>query len=92
MSDKAAMSREIPHLRGLLASKSKRIGQLEYMVGETKEIASSEYEKLRAENEQMKANFMAKLKDKERDSECDIDIYIIILDPDDDDRRPCVCM
>lgn len=69
MSEKAAMSREIPHLRGLLASKSKRIGQLEHLVGETKDVANSEYEKLRAENEQIKMNFMAKLKDRERESE-----------------------
>ena len=63
------MSREIPRLRGILASKSKRIGQLEHMIGETKEAANAEYEKLRAELEQMKQNFMAKLKDKERESE-----------------------
>lgn len=62
------MSREIPHLRGILASKSKRIGQLEHMIGETKEVANIEYEKLRSELEQMKQNFISRLKEKERES------------------------
>ena len=63
------MSREIPRLRSILASKSKRIGQLEHMIGETKEVANSEYEKLKSELEQTKQNFMAKLREKERESE-----------------------
>jgi len=68
MSEKAAMSREIPHLRGILASKSKRIGQLEHLIGETREAANVEYEKLRSELEQMKQNFVTRLKEKERES------------------------
>lgn len=63
------MSREIPRLRSLVANKSKRIGQLEHMIGETNEAANAECEKLHSEVEQMKQNFMAKLKDKERESE-----------------------
>jgi hypothetical protein len=63
------MSREIPRLRGILASKSKRIGQLEHMIGETKDVANTEYEKLHAELEQVKHSFTAKLKEKERESE-----------------------
>ena len=69
ISEKAEMSREIPRLRGILASKSKRIGQLEHMIRETKDVANAEYDKLRAELEQTKRNFMAKMKEKERESE-----------------------
>ena len=69
ISEKSEMAREIPRLRGILASKSKRIGQLEQMIGETKEIASVEYEKLHSELEQVKHDFTAKLKEKERESE-----------------------
>ena len=46
------MSREIPRLRSILVNKSKQIGQLEHMIGETKEVANTEYEKLRSELDQ----------------------------------------
>lgn len=72
ISEKSEMAREIPRLRGILASKSKRIGQLEQMIGDTKEIASVEYEKLHSELEQVKRDFTAKLKEKERESECSL--------------------
>ena len=68
MAENAEMAREIPKLRSILASKSKRIGQLEHMVGETRDVANSEYEMLRSELDQTRNNFTARLKDKERES------------------------
>lgn len=63
------MQREIPRLHSVLASKSKRIGELEHMLRETKDVANQEYERLRAENEKIRQNFMTRLKEKERESE-----------------------
>ena len=68
ISDNAEMAREIPRLRSVLASKSKRIGQLEHMVRETQESSRKDYERLHSELEQTKQNCIAKLKDKERES------------------------
>ena len=63
------MQREIPRLHAVLASKSKRIGELEHMLRETKEAANQEYDRLRAENERLTESFTAKLKEKERECE-----------------------
>ena len=65
------MSREIPRLRSFLVNKSKRIGQLEHMIGETREVANTEYEKLRSELDQTRTSFQAKLREKERESKCE---------------------
>ena len=62
------MFREIPRLRGILVNKSKRIGQLEHMIEETQEAANSEFEKLRLELHQTRADYQARLRDKERES------------------------
>ena len=67
MSENAEMQREIPRLHGVMACKSKRIGELENMLREMKETFSKEYDRLRQENEKMKQSFMAKLKEKERE-------------------------
>ena len=67
ISENSDMQREIPRLHAVLASKSKRIGELEHMLRETKEAANQEYERLRAENERLRENFTAKLKEKERE-------------------------
>ena len=61
------MQREIPRLHSLMATKSKRIGELENMLRETKETFSKEYDRLRQENEKMKHSFMTKLKEKEKE-------------------------
>ena len=53
-----------------MASKSKRIGELENLLRETKQTFSSEYDRLQRENERMRQSFMAKLKEKERECEC----------------------
>ena len=58
----------MPRLHAILASKSKRIGELEHHLRETKETASREYERLKAENDQLEKSFMAKLHEKERES------------------------
>ena len=71
ISENAEMQREIPRLHSVLASKSKRIGELEHMLRETKEVANQEYERLKAENEKIRQNFMSRLKEKERESELD---------------------
>ena len=60
----------MPRLHAILASKSKRIGELEHHLRETRETASQEYEMLRAENDKLQQSFMARLKEKERESEC----------------------
>jgi hypothetical protein len=67
VSENAEMQREIPRLHGVMACKSKRIGELENMLREMKETFSKEYDRLRQENEKMKQSFMAKLKEKERE-------------------------
>ena len=69
-SENAELQREMPRLHAILASKSKRIGELEHHLRETRETASQEYEMLRAENDKLQQSFMAKLKEKERESEC----------------------
>ena len=69
MSENSDMQREIPRLHAVLASKSKRIGELEHMLRETKEAANQEYDRLRAENERLTESFTAKLKEKERECE-----------------------
>ena len=61
------MQREIPRLHSLMATKSKRIGELENVLREMKETFSKEYDRLRQENEKMKNSFMAKLKEKEKE-------------------------
>ena len=61
------MQREIPRLHAVLAVKSKRIGELEHMLRETKEAASQEYDRLRTENERLKESFTQKLKEKEKE-------------------------
>ena len=61
------MQREIPRLHSIMACKSKRIGELENLLRETKETFSREYDRLHQENEKMKHNFMTKLKEKERE-------------------------
>ena len=53
-----------------MASKSKRIGELENLLRETKETFSKEYDRLRQENEKLRRNFMAKLKEKEKERKC----------------------
>ena len=70
ISENADMQREIPRLHAIMASKSKRIGELEHLVRETKEAANQEFDRLKMENEKLKQSFMAKLKEKERESEC----------------------
>ena len=69
MSENADMQREIPRLHTVMASKSRRIGELENVLRETKETFSKEYDRLRQENDKMKQSFMAKLKEKERECE-----------------------
>ena len=69
MSENSDMQREIPRLHAVLASKSKRIGELEHMLRETKDAANQEYDRLRAENERLRDSFTAKLKEKERECE-----------------------
>lgn len=69
MSENSDMQREIPRLHAVLASKSKRIGELEHMLRETKEAANQEYDRLRAENERLRDSFTEKLKEKERECE-----------------------
>ena len=64
------MQREIPRLHVIVASKSKRIGELEHMMRETKDAANQEYDRLRTENERLRESFTAKLKEKERECEC----------------------
>ena len=63
------MHRDIPRLHAILVTKSKHIGELEHMLRETRETASREFERLRAENEKLKQSFQAKLKEKERECE-----------------------
>ncbi len=58
----------MPDLRAVvLASKSKRIGELEHLLRETKLTASHEFERLKAENERMQQSYQSKLKEKERE-------------------------
>ena len=68
------MQREIPRLHSVMASKSKRIGELENLLREMKETFSREYDRQRQENEKMKHSFMARLKEKER--ECKLIKYV----------------
>lgn len=70
ISENSDMQREIPRLHAVLASKSKRIGELEHMLRETKEAANQEYDRLKAENERLRESFTAKLKEKEKECEC----------------------
>ena len=51
----------------MMASKSKRIGELENLLREMKETFSREYDRQRQENEKMKQSFMARLREKERE-------------------------
>lgn len=67
ISENVEMAREIPKLHAILASKSKRIGELEHLLRETKLTANQEFERLRAENERMQQSYQAKLKEKERE-------------------------
>ena len=74
------MQREIPRLHAVLASKSKRIGELEHMLRETKEAANQEYDRLRTENERLRESFTAKLKEKERECEgCKLELENICI-------------
>ncbi|KAL5496206.1 hypothetical protein EMCRGX_G012444 [Ephydatia muelleri] len=57
------MHREIPKLQATLASKGKRIGELEHLLRETKEAANKEYMKLKEDMEQMRESFMERLKE-----------------------------
>ena len=57
------MHREIPKLQATLASKGKRIGELEHLLRETKEAANKEYMKLKQDMEQMRESFMERLKE-----------------------------
>ena len=66
-SENSELQREIPRLHAVLASKSRRIGELESLLQETKQAANQEYERLHSENERVKQNFMTKLKDKEKE-------------------------
>jgi len=68
--ENSEMSREVPRLRGILVNKTKRIGQLEHMIEETREAANSEREKLRLELHQTRAGHQARLRDKKRESGC----------------------
>ena len=68
------MQREIPRLHSVMASKSKRIGELENILREMKETFGKEYDRLRQENDKMRRSFMAKLKAKEK--ECEFYPYI----------------
>ena len=63
------MAREIPKLHVIIASKSKRIGELEHLLRETKEAASREFERQKSENERLQQSYHAKLKEKERECE-----------------------
>ena len=57
------MHREIPKLHATLASKAKRIGELEHLLRETKEAANKEYLKLKEDMERMRDSFMERLKE-----------------------------
>ena len=70
ISENAELHREVPRLHAVLASKSKRIGELEHYLRETKDTASHEFERLKKDNEKLQQSFMAKLKEKERECEC----------------------
>ena len=73
------MQREIPRLHAVLASKSKRIGELEHMLRETKEAANQEYDRLKTENERLRDSFTAKLKEKEK--ECKLTFFLHVWFP-----------
>lgn len=62
------MQRDIPRLHAVLASKNKRIGELEHLLRETKEQANKECDRLREENSKLQRSFMERLKEKEKDS------------------------
>jgi hypothetical protein len=58
--------RDLVKYQTMLECKSRRVNELEVILKDTKEAADREYRKLRDENESMKNNFMAKLKERER--------------------------
>ena len=62
------MQRDIPRLHAILASKNKRIGELEHLLRETKDQANKECDRLREENTKLQRSFMDRLKEKEKDS------------------------
>ena len=62
------MQRDIPRLHAILASKNKRIGELEHLLRETKDQANKECDRLREENNKLQRSFMDRLKEKEKDS------------------------
>ncbi|XP_064401804.1 kinesin heavy chain-like isoform X2 [Halichondria panicea] len=68
-SENSELQREIPRLHTILAGKSRRIGELESLLQETKMAANQEYERLRTENEKTKQNFMKRLKEKEKEAQ-----------------------
>ncbi len=66
VSEHSDMGREIPRLRSIVSNKSKRIGQLEHMIEETRDKANVDCEKLRLDLEQTRNSHQAKLKEGER--------------------------